>query len=293
MNKLITKIFATELSVAIHMLIPIKGYGSVNEIFEVKSNMGNFIIRLNGLDKWLEYQKEAWYLEATRRLGIPGPKILKICIMDKRVYMIQTKIQGRNGRDCGNDAQNQIWFTLGRYASTFSSIPCIQQKDVNKSLFHRDWRHRLRYNLNELNKNDRLLSDEVFSTSEQNTAKTVLKSLELKDFKSGLVHGDLCPRNVMVEQDEIYLLDWGTAEINVVPHIEIVTILMSTEASVAAFELYIAGLGLPIKAYQSIETEVKLLRFLHHLDKYRWAEGQSGIQLEDYATKVRHTFEQI
>ena len=48
-----------------------------------------------------------------------------------------------------------------------------------------------------------------------------------------MVHGNLCPRNVILSNKEVYLLDWGTAEINVLPHHEIGLVMLAGEASTA------------------------------------------------------------
>jgi serine/threonine-protein kinase RIO1 len=109
----------------------------------------------------------------------------------------------------------------------------------------------------------------------------------------GLVHGDLCPRNVIVNKQDIYLLDWGTAEINIVPHNEIGQLLMSDEVSKAEFKVFLNGMGISNDEFKSMEEEINVLNFLHQLDIYRWAEGQGISKINDYPLKVKNTFDRL
>ena len=108
-----------------------------------------------------------------------------------------------------------------------------------------------------------------------------------------MTHGDLCPRNVIVNDTTTYLLDWGTAEINVVPHTELGILMMSDEVTKEAFQLFLKGIGISFTEFQLMEEEINLLNFLHRLDKYRWAETYDIENIKDYAFKTRNTFEKI
>lgn len=293
MKEIIQEIFHKELSVEILSIEEIKGLGSVNQVFEVKGNKEAYIIRLNEAYKRLEYQKEYWCMNKLAELGIPTPKVLGMGMMHDLLYMIQAKVPGINGSTCKPSESPEIWQQLGSYAATYQQIKRIEEDEVEAAEFHKDWKARLQYNLDELNEDDSLLQQEIFSRAAQQQAKEVLSDLALKDFDTGLVHGDLSPRNVILNEGTGYLLDWGTAEINVVPHMEIGILLMSGEASDEEFQLFLAGFGISALDYKEIEGEINLLNLLHHLDKYRWAEGQQGLDLEEFAVRVRETFDRI
>jgi len=103
----------------------------------------------------------------------------------------------------------------------------------------------------------------------------------------------LCPGNVILSKEGVYLLDWGTAEINVVPYNEIGLVMMSKEANEIEFEHFLEGLGISNLEYKEMEEEIFKLNFLHRLDKYRWAESYDVAHIEDYEIKIRETFERI
>lgn len=294
MEKIIQEIFETELGEVVLAINEIIGLGSVNRVFDVSGNQGDYIIRLyESLDKRLEYEKEKWCIEQVAGLGVPSPQVLSMGFRQETLFMIQGKIPGISGQACERIEKDKIWNALGRYAARFQQISRIENRAIEAKEFHKDWKARLRYNLNELNEEDSLRRNKVLSEAEQNQAKEALMQLENKDFQVGLVHGDLCPRNIIWSSGVVYLLDWGTAEINVVPHIEIGTVLMSKQADPKAFQSFLDGLGISSLRYESMEAEIHCFNLLHHLDKYRWAEGHHVENIKDYENNIRETFDRI
>lgn len=288
MQSLISRICTKALSEEFISFRPISGLGSVNEVYAFDTVEGKYILRINDFEeKQVEYLKEKFCLEATGGLGIPGPKVLAMGQMGSYVYMIQNHLGGRNAKDVEQANRNRIWRKLGTYARKFHEIPGIDEEAVNEQEFHADWKARLNYNLKELHQSDSLLSLGYLSSEEHRAISTLLESLEEKEFKTGLVHGDLSPRNVHMEGEEIYLLDWGTAEINVVPHTEIGILQISGEASEEEISLFLEGMGISQKEYQAIERDVHALNLLHRLDKYRWAEAYDQDKLDAYVEKIK------
>jgi len=129
-----------------------------------------------------------------------------------------------------------------------------------------------------------------FKAEKHQEIQAILQDLHQKDFKTGLVHGDLCPRNVHLDGEYIYLLDWGTAEINVVPHTEIGILLLSEEASTEEVSIFLEGMGISQEDYQQMERDIHALNLLHRLDKYRWAEAYDQDNLDSYIEKIRSAF---
>ena len=293
MKKIIQEIFQKELKEEIHSINKIDGLGSVNSVFDIKGNKGEYILRLNDSEKEIEYKKEKWCLDEVLKLGIPSPKVIKMGFQDNISFMILEKISGNNGSFCQEEEKEIIWKKLGTYASKYHDIQRIKDKEVEENEFHKNWKARLEYNMLELNENDGLLKNKVINKEEQEKIKEALSNLRNKEFKVGLVHGDLSPRNVIWSSDDVYLLDWGTSEINVVPHVEIGILLMSKEASEKEFKLFINGLGLSVLDYKKIEKEIRILNLLHRLDKYRWAEEYDVENIKDYEIKIRETFNKI
>jgi len=226
-------------------------------------------------------------------LGIPSPQSIKTGVWENINFMILHKIEGKNGKLCHSKQKAIIWKKLGNYARSFHRIKNIEHLEVMESEFHKNWQARLEYNITELDDADSLLTQKIFTLQEHQVAREILACLRSLDLPSGLVHGDLCPRNVIWAQEQVWLLDWGTAEINVVPHIEIGTVMMSNEASEKEFQLFLEGLGISSQDFKNIEREIHILNFLHWLDKYRWAEAYDIQNINDYQKKIIDTFDKI
>jgi fructosamine-3-kinase len=294
MEKIIQEILQSELNEDIHSIQEIDGLGSVNKVFDIKGTYNNYIFRFNETTgKTIEYQKEKWCLDKIPSLGILAPKVLKIGFDRGISYMIQEKIVGRNGKFCSSTEKQEIWKCLGKYARKYQKIKRITNEEVEKNEFHKDWKARLDYNIRRLNENDTLLKNKVLTSKEHQKSKAILTWLKDKDFEVGLVHGDLCPRNVIWSKAGIYLLDWGMAEINVVPHSEIGSVLMSGEANEKEFENFLEGLGILQADYDNMKEEINILNFLQRLDKYRWAESYGIENIIEYEKRIRETLGKI
>lgn len=293
MEGLIRKILDQELNEKIQSVKEIKGLGSVNKVFEIIGVKRSYILRINTNEKRLEYKKEKWCIDKIGAIEIPTAKVLSIGLVEGFCFMLQNKIPGINGNSCSPKEKSKIWFELGSYVSIFQNIKRIEDEEFEQTAFHKDWKSRLHYNIKELNEEDSLLKEGIFNNVEHRKAKKILKTFEEKEFTEGLVHGDLSPRNVIVNKGKIYLLDWGTAGINIVPHSEIGIVLLSNEASKADFKEFLKGMDISEKDFKEMEEEIKTLNFLHQLDVYRWAEGQGIPKLNDYPLKVKNAFDQL
>jgi len=137
------------------------------------------------------------------------------------------------------------------------------------------------------------LKRNVFSQAEQIQARTALLKLRTKKFKQGLVHGDLCPRNVIYQDGKVVLLDWGSSKIDVVPHTEIGIVQMDNDLTAEEFSSFLLGLGIRKNEFKNIEEEITQINFLNSLDLYRWADENKIMEIERYISKLKGTFDRM
>lgn len=294
MKNTVKEIVDLELGKPIREICIIEGFGSVNLIYDVICGSENVIVRINeSQNKYLEYQKEEWCINNAAYLNIPSPKIIKIGMRDKFPYMILKKIEGVNGKSTSAEQQLSIWYKLGQYAYLFHKTKRIKVAEVEANEFHPNWRSRLNYNIDQLNKNDSLVQNKTISEAEHKEILNILNQLRGKQFEEGLVHGDLCPRNTIFDNKEISLIDWGTAEINVVPHTEIGIVLMENQLRKKEFSEFLSGLRIKPEEYNLIQEEIKMLNLLYRLDKYRWASQYDIENLAEFSDKVRIALKEI
>ncbi len=288
------KILNSTLKLKIDSISEIVNLGSVNTIFDVCAEGENFIIRINPeRPKEFEFWKEKWCIEKASSLNIPSPSVLKVGMVNDCPFMIMKKIEGLNGSKSTPNEQIEIWRKLGEYARKFHSITAIEKLPIPTDEFHDGWIHKLDYNIEQLSKEDSLLKRKAFTVSEQKSAQKILKKLKNKKFNEGLIHGDLCPRNTIWQEGKVFLLDWGSSKIDLVPHTEIGMVEMDHDLSEEAFKSFVSGLGMTNEEYQEIEKEIKIINFLNRLDLYRWADGSNILEIEEYIKKLRIAYNEM
>lgn len=290
MNR-IERIMRHALQDACSNIYEITEFGSVSRVFSVECNGQEFVIKLNtDSEKFVEFQKEEWCLKSASKLGIPSPEVWATGNMDEYAYLVLEKIPGKNGTLCSTEEKINIWKSLGRFAKTYQSIEKIPLPAYQETVFHASWNSYLAYNIAELNPSDPLLIQSVLSHQEHRQAREILISIE-HSFQLGLIHRDLSLRNVIFNETGHYLLDWGTAEIGVVPHSEIGAALMQEEITDEEFASFLQGMGIDGQHYSKIEKEIRVLNLLDSLDRYRWALDHAVEHIGGYGKKVQRAYE--
>ena len=81
------------------------------------------------------------------KLNVKCPQVLKIGNEEGFSFTVQEKIDGKNGTLCSNRQKLKIWSQLGEFARLYNKISYIAVEEVNKLEFHKNWKSRLRYNI--------------------------------------------------------------------------------------------------------------------------------------------------
>lgn len=272
MKDIVFEIIETQLNKKVDSISKIVDLGMVNNVYDVISGDENYIVRLNpDRAKEYEFYKEKWCMEKASTLNIPSPQVLKIGVLHALPYMVMHKIEGLNGSKCSANEKISIWKNLGRFAKKFHAIKQIDELKIRTDEFHANWLSKLEYNIGQLSPNDSLIKRKVFNKDEHEASLGYLKKLKKVKFKQGLIHGDLCPRNTIINNEVVFLIDWGSSKIDIVPHSEIGIVQMDNELNQAEFDAFLLGLELNKQDFAKIEAEIAQINFLNRLDLYRWA----------------------
>lgn len=294
MKEIINQILESELNKAVDSISEIIGLGLVNKVYDVNCKNKSYVVRINpDRNKEFEFWKEKWCMEKASSLDIPSPEVIKVGLIHDLPFMIMNKVEGSNGSKCSQDDQLTIWNRLGEYANKIHGVKQIDELKITTDEFHPNWISKLEYNIGQLTSNDSLLTKNIFRKDEHELCRNLLKNLKEKRFDKGLIHGDLCPRNVIFQNNKIVLLDWGSSKIDIVPHTELGIVQTDNNLNPNEFESFLSGYGLSKHEYGKIEDEISQINFLNSLDLYRWAEGSSFIEIDDYALKLRSTFDNM
>lgn len=280
---------------------PIIEKGSVNQIFVVRTGTGSLIVRLNEAEHYFEeYERERRCIEQAAYIGVPGPVVLETGTVGAAAYMIESLIEGENGEDSSPD-KLELWQKLGHYARLIHSIKAVPSPGLELTNFDNfaiTWQGFLNYNIESLTEDDPLIKLGVFDKTQIIEIKRNFEALRNRKYNFGLVHSDLAPRNTIVEPSgRVSLLDWGCAEINIVPHTELVVLLgwqiNEYYPSEVEFKAFLRGYGLSWADYELLKPEVEILLLLRSIDTVRWAIERKPDRVQPLAAKAKKVRETL
>ncbi len=288
---------------------PLLGLGSVNQIFVVQTASAPFIMRMNDDTRALQdYSKERWCMAQATVQGIPGPQVLALGQRENFAYMLQTFVTGTHGADNTLDPL-PIWRALGRYARRIHAISVLgygeQLVDPSQGEFMAPphpgfdgtWPSFITYNVESLNAHDPLLALGVFISDQRPIIRNSFSSLHEENFVFGLNHGDLSLKNTLVDgTGEVKLLDWGSAEVHITPHWEIIQMLDAQTAmntpNDTSLRAFLDGYGLAPAEFARLQPVLSILRLLRAFDKLRWALDCSPAQIPTFAAVAQQLVRQ-
>ena len=275
------------------------GQGNNNKNFLVETANGRAVVKLSHEHRrhraLQDYRKEKWCIERSSALGVAGPSVLSIGELDGNAFMIQTFVEGINGKQIAGD-RTAIWRKLGEYAKLTHSIKVAGWGedifDDRPGGQRASWLKYLTYNIQSITDDDPLIDLGVLSRDLVPVARRLLEELRDKTFRFGLNHGDLALWNTLVEPSgKINLLDWGSAEAHIIPHFDLLYVFRQhlrygapTNEEMAAFR---QGYGLSDEEHDRLNPELDRLYLLIRFDKLRWAIDRHPSRIEEYVERAQ------
>jgi len=280
-----------------------EGSNNVNYLVESETKV---VIKLSKPEfeykAFLDYQKENWCLIKSQKLNIPSPKVLKLGKYDSKAFLIESYVEGSpvaklDGSSSFSDEEKiKVWKKLGKYTKKINSIPITGWGENFKAdgVFDGSWQEHVKYNIDSLNDNDVLLSMKILNRKLSQKIKQLFKTLKEKKFTFGLCHSDIALRNAIMDSKGIvYLLDWGTARAEIVPHYELNEILRASKPDTETLKAFLDGYGISQEQFKQIETDLKILNLLNEIDTLRWAINKRPKAIDEYAIRVKRAIAQI
>ena len=257
---------------------PVVGKGNVNKVFIAEAVNRKVVLRMNDRGKALdEFTKEAWCIEQAAAKGIPVPSVLGLGQCEGNAYIIESYIAGDDGIQ-NHTLKLRTFRELGKYARLIHSIPVqgfgsrlseLTQGDAQES-----WRRYLEYNIENLTENDPLIERKILTRLQSRLIRDIFTDLRRHEFTVGLIHGDISLRNVIVDKaGRVHLLDWGSAESGIVPHYDLVEMLMmnmmSGDPADAQIRAFLDGYGISQAQFKQMTPELESLLVLRTLNYLR------------------------
>lgn len=273
--------------------IQVLNKGATNEVFEVKFPESTIVVRISPEVNADQFKKEQWGMEEASKLQIPSPKVLAVGMQNDSPYMVLEYIDGVHGSE-SPDATN-IWRELGKYAKAIHSIPIEGFGDhmltPGKFVSNRNgFEEYVQYNIDCLSVDDKLLQIGILTQAQSEQIKKLFESLKGQDFQFGLNHGDLALRNTITSRTgEVFLLDWGSSEVHIIPHFDIVEVLQTSfnfDSENQDFTVFLDGCGIGKEQFLAIKPVIDKLFLLRAIDKLRWALEKNPSKLDRFKNNI-------
>ncbi|PIR44508.1 MAG: phosphotransferase [Candidatus Vogelbacteria bacterium CG10_big_fil_rev_8_21_14_0_10_51_16] len=273
-------------------VLQIIGQGYVNDIYIVTTERSKYVVRSDPNESTIDrFKKEAWCQVEASKQGIIVPEVLQLGLKNEHPYMLLSHVAGISGQDSDKDSQDRIWRKLGEYARKIHFVPASGYGESMSApgIFSDSWTRYLDYNISSLTRDDKAIGLGVISEQQSERIKEVFLNLKNARFNLGLTHDDLSLKNtILTTDDEVCLIDWGSAMVAPVPHVDIAEILNSSlDQNSRQFALFLEGYGLTHQDFQEIRVEIDQLNLLIHMDKLRWAIDRKKERIEHFSQQVK------
>ncbi|OGI65800.1 hypothetical protein A3A95_01420 [Candidatus Nomurabacteria bacterium RIFCSPLOWO2_01_FULL_39_18] len=276
-----------------NILIKHIGRGSNNKNFLAISKEKEIVIKLSLPHKeykaYQNYLKEKWCIEKSREVGIPGPSVLDVSKSQGRAYMIETFVSGKNGKKL--KSKLNLYYKLGKYTKLIHSVKVSgfgeNLTNLKRGVFTGSWQKYVNYNIKSLKNNDKLIKLKVLTQKQSKKVKEIFNNIKKEKYTFGLNHGDISVWNTLVEKSgKVNLLDWGSAEVHIIPHYDFTHILRckieTHRPSNLEFNQFIKGYGMSQKQFGLLKPELIKLMLLISFDKLRWSIDRNPSKINKF-----------
>jgi aminoglycoside phosphotransferase len=290
------RIASSVLTEPVVEVTPVVGKGCVNKIFNVEVTTQKVVIRMSDRNGALdEYCKEKWCIEQAAALGIPVPSVISVGQCEENAYIVQSYIAGEDGIDSPAPKLG-TWRELGKYARLIHSIGVhgfgLRMCDVMEGDARKSWLQYLESNIECLTENDPLIKLKVLTQLQSKLIREVFAKLRVREFTFGLNHGDISLKNIIVDkQGRVHLLDWGSAEAGIVPHYDLIEMLMMNmmkgDPSDAELRAFLDGYGISPAEFKQMMPELESLVSLRSVCHLRGAIESNVEDLNNLVFRAR------
>ncbi len=264
----------------------IEGQGTINSVVVVD----DVVVRLN-LDRspeaaLREYRKEQWCAEHACEF-VRVPRVLDLGIWEDRAYTVSEFVPGLNGAEKSEVA----WPILGEMLRKVHEIdgPAVDGifEDALSPQEHWQWTREL--NTSMLGEFDPLHALHVYEREEAPAILRAFGDLEGVEFKFGLCHGDVTPRNlILADQGPPALIDWGCASFGAVPVSDLVQVrtqqLLNQNPSAFEWQDFLEGYGPEARELSPLLPSLVLLK---SFDLVRWAIDRCSERVPELVGKAQ------
>ena len=229
---------------------------------------------------------------------MPVAAVLSLGEREDQYYIVQSFLAGHHGADAVMN-RDRISRRLGEYARIIHSISAegfgdhLSAGEAGK--FDGSWENYISYNIESLRSDDKLIELGVLNRQQQGIVRSLFEQLKNTKLDFSLNHGDLSLKNTIVNRDDVWLIDWGSAELNVVPHLDFVGVMGWSENSTQPGEIdldsFLKGYGISADDFQEMKSALRVFALLRDFDKLRWAIDRKPEKVGPFVIRAQKTLE--
>jgi aminoglycoside phosphotransferase (APT) family kinase protein len=254
---------------------PIVEDGVVNAVFSVETSRRELVFRIQFDSHEVgAFRKEQWCMDAARAAGVPGAEVVAVGTYGAHAYAIHTRLPGVVGTRYtgGHDG---VWHELGRLARRFHSVeargfgehlggPVGDAPDATLAAWVDGWVRRAF-------DSSLLVEGGVLSARELDQARRIVARIRDWTGRPQLCHGNLSLSNVLVDGDDVYVIDWGTAAGHLAPLFDLAELsAWSPENHTAGLHAFLSGYDLSSQAYGAMTEALETLQLWRVLTGAHW-----------------------
>jgi len=271
--------------------------GNVNVTYDVVTRNGNFIIRVRfdrgELD---QFRREKRCAELIRASHNWTPEVIVVGRFGDHGYSVQQKVQGIVASQYEGDMRN-IWEQIGRYAAFFHEI---QTPGYLRDVFidapsSVPWCKSYFSFLGNA-ADAHLVARALLTTEEFENALDALRPLEDLNFKPTLAHGNLFPKNIIVDSNHrAHIIDWGSCEGHISPLLDL-SELFVFDVPQPHIQAYLRGHGLPSNYAEQNWVLLERLKLVRTFMNAHWlCESRSPRETDllRYVEKTRRSIRRL
>ena len=289
---IIKNLFYSELQEWVTNIKPILSKGSVNDVYICDTEHWKRLLRINTISyKEGEFEREALCISKAKEAGIKVPEVLTVWMKWETRYMIYDYISWKDWNESDAD-KVKLRRVLWEYAKKLHSITIEWYWSTIWEPSIRWWDDYVHYNIVSLGEWDELRRLWVLTDEASDVVKNLFSKMLWRNFSTGIIHNDISLKNIIVSDDwECTLIDWWSAEINIVPYMEFIEIIerhldvnSPNDEELSAF---IGWYGLTNDGFNTMQEDLIICSLLNSFDKLRWAIDKNPEQIEEFTLRAK------
>lgn len=220
--------------------------GNVNKAYDVTTRSGDVIVRVRfDRDEMHQFIRERYCADVIRTQHDWTPEVIAIGKFERHCYSIQRKVLGTVASQYSGDMVT-VWEQVGRYAAYFHAIETpgyLNSMLEGQPVSSRTWCQPY-FDFLGVAANSKLVAGGLLTTGEFESALSILSSLKDIEFKPTLAHGNLSPKNIIVDSDgKAHIIDWGSCQGHMAKQLDL-SELLAFDTPPDHVQAYLRGHGL-------------------------------------------------